>query len=112
MILNKALAMICAIHLPHRAESLTWWPANDDINGISFQQLRQILRCKLGHIFFQDIGDSGEILLEDGNRLLIEVNGSKARQSSPLQAKAETAATAKKINKCESFHPTPNVVEV
>ena len=34
IILNETLAVICAVHLAHGAESLTWWPANNYVKAL------------------------------------------------------------------------------
>jgi hypothetical protein len=95
LILYQTFAMIRPIHLSHRAESLAWWTADNDIYLIRTDQLRQLGRSETSQIFVQNVRDLRQVFLENSNGFRIEINGDKPYQSSPFQAEAKAATTAK-----------------
>jgi hypothetical protein len=48
-----------------------------------------------------------QIVFEDGNGLLVKINRRKAFKPGPLQTEGKSTTTAKKVNKCQSFHHKP-----
>ena len=97
-VFDQAGAVVGAVALAHGGEALAGGAADDDIHTGGFNKPGEFGRGEGGEVAFQSVGKEREILLEDGNRLGIEVDGGKSRQASTFQAQAESAATTKKVN--------------
>lgn len=95
--------MISRIHLAHGAEALARWPAHNYVRRVHPEYGGEFGGRELGEVFAKGERVLAEIRLEGGDRLRVEIQRRQTAKSSALQAEAEAAATAKKIEKGKSL---------
>jgi hypothetical protein len=73
---ETAHSVVGAIALSSRAEALTGWPADDDVDTLVSDLLRELLRPVLRQIFFQCVWDMRQIAPERRHCFRVEIYGS------------------------------------
>src|SRR5207248_952972 len=92
-------AMIRAIALAGRRESLARRPTGDDIYLLCADELREFRRPELREITLQDVRHVREVCLKGCDGFGVEIESRDTLEARPLHSEREPAAAAEQIEK-------------